>query len=108
MAGRIERGDVRLHLFAPPDKRRPVLVISRKEAIDVISTVMVAPITSTVRGLPSEVTLDLSDGMKGFCAINLDHVQTVRKGDLSKRVAVLGSTKMAAVCRALSVAVGCS
>jgi mRNA interferase MazF len=108
VAGRIERGDVRLHRFAAPDKRRPVVVISRPGTIDLISTVMVAPITSTVRGLPSEVPLDASDGMKGPCAVNLDHVQTVRKSDLSRRVTVLGSSKMVALCRALSIAVGCS
>lgn len=108
MAGRVERGGVWLHRFAPPDKRRPVVVISRQDAIDVISTVLVAPITSTIRGLPSEVALDVGDGMKGACAVNLDHVHAVRKVDLLRQVSTLRPERMAQVCRALSVAAGCS
>lgn len=99
---------MRLHRFAPPDKRRPVVVISRQDVIDLIATVLVAPITSTVRGLPSEVLLDASDGMKNTCAVNLDHVHSVRKSDLSRCVATLGPGKMTAICRALSIATGCS
>lgn len=108
MAQRIERGSVWLHRFASPDKRRPVVVISRPEVIDLLSTVIVAPVTSTVRGLPSEVVLDIADGMKGRCAVNLDHVQTIRKVDLHRRVSTLGPQKMTLVCRALAVATGCS
>src|SRR5437016_8991418 len=104
MAGRIDRGSIRLHRFAPPDKRRPVVIISRQEVIELLSTVIVAPITSTVRGLPSEVVLDAADGMKGRCAVNLDHVQTVRKEDLGRQMSSLGPQKMAALCRALALA----
>jgi len=84
------------------------VVISRHDAIDLISTVLVAPITSTVRGLPSEVVLDRADGMKGTCAVNLDHVQTVRKTDLGRHLSSLSPERMAAICRALSIATGCS
>jgi len=84
------------------------VVISRQDVIELISTVMVAPITSTVRGLPSEVALDSTDGMKGVCAVNLDHVQTVRKADLGRYISSLSPGRMAAICRALSVATGCS
>lgn len=73
-----------------------------------ISTVLVAPITSTVRGLPSEVPLDVEDGLKGPCAVNLDHGQTVRKEDLQRHIVTLRPARMAEICRALSVATGCS
>ncbi len=58
MAGRIARGDVRLYRFAPPDKERPVVVLTRDSAIPYLATVTVAPITSTIRGVPSEVVLN--------------------------------------------------
>jgi mRNA interferase MazF len=77
VAGTLSRGEVRLCRFAPPDKQRPVLVLTRDSAIRHLSTVTVAPITSTVRSVPSEVILDVDDGMKGRCAVNLHHAVTV-------------------------------
>jgi len=68
---------------------------------------MVAPITSTLRGAPSEVTVGIEEGLKNDSAVNLDHVQTVPKARLRHYVGSLGSEKMAAVCRALNVAAGC-
>ena len=59
MAGGIARGDVRLYQFAPPDKKRPVVVLTRDSAIAYLSTVTVAPITSTIRGVPSEVEISI-------------------------------------------------
>lgn len=108
MARRIARGEIWLHRFAPPDKRRPVLVLSRQDAIDFTRDVMVAPISSTVRGLPSEVALGAEHGLKGPCAANLDHVQTVLQADLRHYVATLRPELMASVCRALAIAAGCS
>ena len=64
MASRIARGDIRLYQFAPPDKKRPAVVLTRNSAIAYLSTVTVAPITSTIRGVPSEVVLSEEDGMK--------------------------------------------
>jgi len=64
VAGRIARGDIRLYQFAPPDKNRPAVVLTRDSAIAYLSTVTVAPITSTIRGVPSEVVLSEEDGMK--------------------------------------------
>jgi mRNA interferase MazF len=77
MAKRLNRGDVYLSIFAPPDKQRPVLVLTRDSAIGYLSTVTVAPITSTVRGVPSEVVLDVDDGMKARCAVNLFNAVTI-------------------------------
>ncbi|MGB6974888.1 MAG: type II toxin-antitoxin system PemK/MazF family toxin [Terracidiphilus sp.] len=107
MAGRIARGDIRLYSFAPPDKKRPVLVLTRLSAIDYLSTVTVAPISSTIRGVPSEVLLDQEDGMKSPCAVNLHNAVTVAQDRLGKRVAQLSSRRMSQVCAALRFSLGC-
>ena len=108
MAGAIARGDVRLYRFARPDKQRPVLVLTRESAIAYLSAVTVAPITSTIRGVPSEVRLTEADGMKGPCAVNLHNVVTVSKTHLGRRVAVLSAERLREVCGALGFALGCS
>lgn len=107
MAGGLARGDVRLYEFAPPDKRRPVVILTRDSAIGYLSAVTVAPITSTIRGVPSEVLLDEEDGMKGRCAVNLHNAVTVSQQRLSKRVAQLTPRKMSEVCAALRFSLGC-
>jgi len=104
---RIARGDVRLYEFAPPDKKRPVVVLTRNSAIGYLSNVTVAPITSTIRGVPSEVVLDVEDGMKSACAINLHNAVTVAKERLGRRVAQLSSMRMAEICGALRFSLGC-
>jgi mRNA interferase MazF len=107
MPARIARGDVRLYQFAPPDKRRPVLVLTRASAIPYLSTVTVAPITSTIRGVPSEVALNEEDGMKSPCAVNLHHAVTVAQDRLGRRVAQLSSTRISEICVALRFSLGC-
>jgi mRNA interferase MazF len=72
-----------------------------------MSTVTVAPITSTIRGVPSEVVLDESDGMKTPCAANLHNVVTVSQQRLGKRVASLSSARMGEICAALRFSIGC-
>ena len=108
MAGRISRGEIWLYSFKRPDKRRPVLVITRQEVIRLLNTVMVAPITSTIRGAPSEVVVGIDEGLKRDSAVNLDHVQTVEKARLRTFVGSLSSHKMRRVCRALATATGCA
>lgn len=107
MAGRVKRGEIWLYQFKPPDKRRPVLVLTRPEVIDLLRTVMVAPITSTIRGAPSEVSIGVDEGLKGPSAVNLDHVQTVDRELLRKYVGTLSESKMRDVCEALRLATGC-
>ncbi|HTT65701.1 MAG TPA: type II toxin-antitoxin system PemK/MazF family toxin [Bryobacteraceae bacterium] len=107
MAAALIRGDVRLCRFPPPDKERPVLVLTRASAIAYLSTVTVAPITSTMRGVPSEVILDVDDGMKGRCAVNLHNVVTIAQTRLGRRIANLGLMRMEEVCVALRFALGC-
>jgi mRNA interferase MazF len=104
----VSRADVWLYRFAKPDKRRPVLVLSRQDAIDVLATVMVAPITSTQHGIDTEIPLDAVHGLKGPCAVNLDHVHTVPKSELRRYVTTLSPSMMSAVCRALGLATGCA
>jgi mRNA interferase MazF len=107
VAERIGRGDIRLYQFAPPDKKRPVLVLTRESAVPYLSTVTVAPVTSTIRGVPSEVALDETDGMKGPCAVNLHNAVTVSQGRLGKRVARLSDERLSEVCAALRFSLGC-
>jgi mRNA interferase MazF len=94
--------------FKAPDKRRPVLVLTRQEVIDLLHTVMVAPITSTIYGAPSEVAIGIAEGLKHDSAVNLDHVQTVEQTRLVRRLGHVGPAKMRDVCRALAVATGCA
>jgi mRNA interferase MazF len=108
MAARIARGDVRLFQFAPPDKKRPVVVLTRNSAIAYLSTVTVAPITSAIRGVPSEVVLNEDDdGMKAPCAVNLHNAVTVSQERLGKRLAQLRTERMNEICAALRFALGC-
>jgi mRNA interferase MazF len=110
VAGRIARGDVRFYSFAAPDnasaKKRPVVVLTRNSAITYLSTVTVAPITSTLRGAPSEVVLTEDDGMKASCAVNLHNAITVSQQRLGKRVTQLSSVRMNEICAALRFSLG--
>lgn len=107
LAGRLERGEVRLYRFSPPNKERPVLVLTRSSAVAYLSRVTVAPITSTVRGVPSEVALGPEDGMKRNCAVNLHNVVTVNQGGLGRRLTQLSPRRMSEICAALAFALGC-
>jgi mRNA interferase MazF len=97
-----------LYQFSYPDKPRPVVVLTRESAIGYLSAVTVAPITSTIRGVPSEVLLTEADGMKGTCAVNLHNVVTVSKAHLGRRVAALSSERLREICGALAFALGCT
>jgi mRNA interferase MazF len=107
MAGEVVRGEVRLVRFRRPDKQRPALVLTRESALEFLNTVTIAPITSTIRGIPTEVVLGVEDGMKSACAVNLDHVQTIPAAALGRRVALLVPDRMSQVCIALAFALGC-
>ena len=107
MAERLNRGQIWLYTFKAPDKRRPVLILTRSDVIGLLETVMVAPITSTVRGSPGEVVLGVKEGLKHRSAANLDHVQTVRKDQLHSFVGTVTPDLMADICRALMIATGC-
>jgi mRNA interferase MazF len=107
VASRIARGDVRLYQFAPPNKRRPVVVLTRDSAIAYLSTVTVAPVTSAIRGVPSEVVLDEEDGMKTPCVVNLHNAVTISRDRLGRRVAHLSPLRMSEICASLRFSLGC-
>jgi mRNA interferase MazF len=107
LAATLTRGDIRLCRFPPPDKQRPVLILTRASAIGHLATVTVAPITSTIRGVPSEVVIDIDDGMKGRCAVNLHNAVTVAQARLGRRVANLSLARMDEVCAAIRFSLGC-
>lgn len=104
----MKRGEIRWYKFAKPDKKRPVLILTRDSALEFLGEVTVAPITSTVRTIPSEVFLSKSDGMQKDCAINLDHIQTVSKGRIGSLITVLSPKKMSELRSALLFALGSS
>ena len=100
----MKRGEVRWYTFSHPDKRRPVLVLTRDSILDYLEEATVAPITRTLRDIPSEVTLNGDDGMPHACAVNCDHMQTVVKGRLGALITTLPTAKMAAVSHAIRFA----
>jgi len=104
----MKRGEIRWYKFAKPDKKRPVLILTRDSTLEFLGEVTVAPITSTVRSIPSEVFLNKSDGMQKDCAINLDHIQTVSKGRIGSLITSLSSKKMSELRSALLFALGFS
>jgi mRNA interferase MazF len=102
----MRRGDIRWYRFARPDKKRPVLILSRDSAIELLGEVMVAPVTSTVRDIPSEVVLTRADGVAWECAANLDHLQTVSKARIGALIARLPANRWPEVRAALLFALG--
>ncbi|MFT4178258.1 MAG: type II toxin-antitoxin system PemK/MazF family toxin [Thermomonas sp.] len=100
----MRRGDVCWYVFQPPDKRRPVLVLTRDSAIRVLNSVTIAPITTTVRGIASEVLLTQADGLPETCAANFDNLQTVARSRMGERIAHLSSQRMREAAQALAFA----
>ena len=99
-------GDVCYHTFKSPDKRCPALILTRSIAIPNLTWLTIAPITTTIRNLPSEVWLDESDGMSEICAVNLDNIQTVQKEKLGKVITHLSDERMQEVFEAIKFAFG--
>ncbi len=87
--------------------RRPVLVLSRAAVLPVLARPLVAPLTTRVRGLPTEVALDRDDGLPQACVVSLDNVQPLAASTLVERIAHLSPERMMAVCSALAVATDC-
>jgi len=102
----MKRGEVRWYKFARPDKNRPVVILTRDSALDFLGEVTVAPITSTIRDIPTEVLLTKEDGMPRDCAVNLDHIQTVSKGKIGPLMITLNPMKMSELRSALLFASG--
>ncbi len=102
----MKRGEVRWYKFLRPDKERPVVILTRNSALEFLGEVTVAPITSTIRDIPSEVFLTKEDGMPRDCAVNLDHIQTVSKAKIGSLITVLSPEKMYQLRSALLFALG--
>jgi mRNA interferase MazF len=102
----VNRGDICWYTFKAPDKRRPVLIVTRDSAIGVLNSVTIAPITSTIRSIPTEVVLTEDDGLPNTCAANFDNLQTVSKSNIGDRIARLTARKMKEAGAAVSFALG--
>jgi len=78
----VRRGEIRWYTFAAPDKRRPVLLLTRTGVIDTLNEIIVAPATRTIRGLATEELPSNADGMPETCALNFDHVTLAQRSRL--------------------------
>jgi mRNA interferase MazF len=107
MAERVNRGEIWLLSLPRPDKRRPVLILTRPSLIRLLHTVTVAAVTSTLRGSPTEVAIGIAEGLKEVSCVNLCNLFTVRQKDLTTFVGTVGPEKMAEVCQALALASAC-
>ena len=101
---RLRRGEVGWYNFQRPDMKRPVVVLTRDSAVEFLAEVTIAPVTSTVRDIPSEVLLTRADGMARDCAVNLDHLQTVAKSRIGSLITTLTREKLDRVRTALTFA----
>jgi mRNA interferase MazF len=102
----MRRGEVRWYRFHAPDKQRPVVILTCDSAIEYLGDVTIAPVTSTVRDIPSEVGLGKVDGMARDCAVNLDHVQTVGRGRIGALITTLSPRRLAEIRTGLLFALG--
>jgi mRNA interferase MazF len=103
----MKQGDVYWYTFRAPDKRRPVLIVTRNSAISYLTSVTVAQITASIRGVPSEVALSPGeDGMFEKCVVNAYNLQTVPKRQLRDRITELSPVRMHEVRAAIEFALG--
>ena len=100
----MKHAEIRWYKFVPPDKKRPVLILTRSSVLEYLGEVTIAPITTTIRDIPSEVYLSKSDGMPHDCAVNCDHLQTVSKEKIGPLITSLPQSKMIDVGRAIRFA----
>ena len=102
----MNQGDVYWYVFQPPDKRRPVVILTRDSAIPYLTALTIAPITTTIRSIPSEVILTEDDGLLTDCAANCDNLQTVPKTKLGSFIAHLTPLKVHELRDAVMFALG--
>lgn len=102
----MNRGDIRWYTFHPPDKRRPVLLLTRDAVLPRLREVIAVPATRTIRGIASEVALSPEDGMPTVCALNFDHVGLAGKDRIGARICALPPARWAEVRAALLAAAG--
>jgi mRNA interferase MazF len=103
----VKRREIRWYKFSPPDKNRPVLILTRDSVLDLLGEVTIAPVTSTIRDIPSEVFLSRdADGMPNDCVVNLDHIQTVSKKKIGSVITTLSERRIKEVRAAMLFALG--
>ena len=89
----MKRGEIRWYKFKSPDKKRPVLILTRDSILEYLGEVTIAPVTTTIRDISSEVFLSKDDGMPRDCAVNFDHIQTVSKGKIGSLITTISLEK---------------
>ncbi|MGH9316510.1 MAG: type II toxin-antitoxin system PemK/MazF family toxin [Thermoanaerobaculia bacterium] len=104
----MQRGEVWWATLPAPAGGRPVLLLSRNEAYAVRNLVTVAPLTTRIRDIPSEVLLGTEDGLPKRCVVNLDTITTLPKQALARRITALAPLRLVAVDRAIRFALGVS
>lgn len=102
----MKRGEIRWYTFRLPDKRRPVLVLTRDDVIDRLDEIIVVPATRTIRGLKAEIILTEDDGMPLACALNFDHVSLAQRNRIGAVLCRLAETRWSEVRQALLIACG--
>ena len=103
----MNQGDIYWYTFRAPDKRRPVLILTRNSVIPFLTAVTVAPLTTTTRGIPSEVPLTpAEDGVPADCVVSADNLQTIRKAGIGGYVTHLSLERMREVRVAIEFALG--
>ena len=102
----MKRGEIRWYRFKKPDKKRPVLILTRSAALEYLHEITVAPLTTTIRDIPTEILLTKNDGLPQGCCINVDHIQTVSKSRIGSLIATLTEQKLMQVRDAVLFALG--
>lgn len=102
----VTRGDI-CWSEMPEAGRRPVLVLTRAAAVPVLRRVLVAPLTRTIRNLPTEVRLGEADGLSEECAVSFANLEQASRVSLSEPITSLSGPRMLEVCKALAIATGC-
>ncbi len=102
----MSRGELRWYTFRHPDKRRPVLLLTRDEVIDRVNETIVVPVTRTIRGLSTEVVLTPEEGMPVVCALNFDPVALVQREQIGALISRLPEDRWPEVRKAILLACG--
>src|SRR5262245_29534018 len=102
----VRRGEIRWYTFAAPNKRRPVLLLTRDAVIDGLNEIIVVPATRTIRGIATEVVLTIDDGMPAACALNFDYIALARRDRVGPTITTLSPERWAEAERALLIACG--
>ncbi|MEI8173758.1 MAG: type II toxin-antitoxin system PemK/MazF family toxin [Deltaproteobacteria bacterium] len=100
----MKRGEIRWYQFKAPDKKRPVLILTRNSILAYLGEVTIAPVTSTIRNIPSEILLTSIDGMPMNCVVNFDHIQTVSRERIGSLITALSPEKLKEVRSAIDFA----